>query len=65
MKMTFRKTLNMGNGFRLTFSKSGVSISTKVGPMRITRKANGNIRKTINIPGTGVSIYDERKDRNE
>lgn len=65
MKMTFRKTLNMGNGFRLTFSSRGVSISTKVGPMRVTRKANGNIRKTINIPGTGVSIYDERKGKDE
>ena len=60
MKVRFNKTVSLGNGIRAHFTKNGVSISQKIGNVTITKKANGKTRKTINIPGTGMSLYDEK-----
>lgn len=55
--MQFRKSKKMGP-LRVTASKSGVSYSTGVKGARITKGADGKVRGTVGIPGTGV--YDTR-----
>lgn len=58
MGLRFRKSINLGP-FRMTVSKSGVSTSFGVKGARITKTANGRIRKTVSIPGTGISHVEE------
>ena len=60
MGTRFRKSLNLGP-LRINFSQSGVgfSVGNKFG--RITQKADGNIRTTTTLPGTGVSHVEEIK----
>ena len=57
MPLRFRRTLKIGPGVKLNFSKSGVS--TTVGPkgFHFTFGKRG-IRRSIGIPGTGVSEVD-------
>jgi hypothetical protein len=57
MPIRFRRTLKIAPGVRLNFSKSGVS--TTVGPrgFHLTFGKRG-IRRTVSIPGTGVSEVD-------
>ena len=57
MPIRFRRTLRVGPGVKLNFSKSGVS--TTVGPkgFHFTFGKNG-VRRTVSIPGTGVSEVD-------
>ncbi|GAB2452603.1 DUF4236 domain-containing protein [Nocardia tengchongensis] len=43
---------------RVTASRRGVGYSGKVGPVRVTRRADGRVQRTVGIPGTG--IYDTR-----
>lgn len=50
----FRRSKKIGP-FRLTVSKSGLGISAGGGPLRISRGADGRIRRTIRLPGTGIS----------
>ncbi|NNG39703.1 DUF4236 domain-containing protein [Flexivirga sp. ID2601S] len=52
--VSFRKSKKVGP-FRLTASKSGLSVSAGAGPVRITRRTDGKIQRTIRVPGTGVS----------
>ena len=58
MGTRFRKSLNLGP-LRINFSQSGVgfSVGNKFG--RITQKADGNIRTTKTLPGTGISHVKE------
>lgn len=58
MGTRFRKSLNLGP-LRINFSQSGVgfSVGNKFG--RITQKADGNIRTTTTLPGTGISHVKE------
>ena len=58
MGTRFRKSLNLGP-LRINFSQSGVgfSVGNKFG--RITQKADGNIRTTTTLPGTGISHVEE------
>lgn len=60
MGTRFRKSLNLGP-LRINFSQSGVgfSVGNKFG--RITQKADGNIRTTTTLPGTGISHVEEIK----
>lgn len=53
----FRKSTKIGP-IRLTASKRGLSVSAGAGPLRISRGADGKIRRTISAPGTG--IYDTK-----
>jgi hypothetical protein len=60
----FRKSVNLGGGFRTTFSKSGASFSWGTKGFRVTKKAGGGTRTTASIPGTGVSYSKNSKKGN-
>jgi len=53
MPIRFRKSLSLGKGLRLNFSKRGMSMSQKIG--NVTLNSGGRV--TANIPGTGISAY--------
>lgn len=55
MGLRFRKSINLGGGFRVNLSKSGVGYSWGVKGYRVTKKAGGGGRTTASIPGTGIS----------
>lgn len=59
MGIRFRKSINLGGGFRINLSKSGVGYSWGVPGYRTTRTTTGKKRKTYSIPGTGISYVDE------
>ena len=61
MGFRFRKSVNLGKGLRINFSKSGVGFSFGVPGFRITKKADGGVRETFSIPGTGISYVNESK----
>lgn len=50
----FRKSKKVGP-FRFTLSKRGISTSAGAGPLRVSRGADGKYRRTVRIPGTGLS----------
>lgn len=64
MGWKFRKSINLGGGFRINFSKSGVGYSWGRKGYRVTKTAKGKIRTTITIPGTGISYSKEVKAQN-
>lgn len=51
----FRRSKKFGP-FRFTLSQKGISASAGAGPLRISRGADGKVRRTVKVPGTG--IYD-------
>jgi hypothetical protein len=51
----YRKSKKVGP-FRLTVSQRGISTSVGDGPLRVSRGADGKVRRTVRVPGTG--IYD-------
>ena len=54
MGLRFRKTVKLGPGIRLNFSKSG--ISTSIGPRGFTTTVGKNgVYRNVGIPGTGIS----------
>lgn len=55
MGFRFRKSVNLGGGFRVNFSKSGVGYSWGVKGFRYTKPSKGKARKTFFMPGTGLS----------
>lgn len=59
MGLRFRKSINLGGGFRINLSKSGIGYSWGVKGFRRTRTATGRTRRTYSIPGTGISYVDE------
>ena len=61
MGFRYRKSINLGGGFRVNISKSGVGYSWGVKGYRITRTADGRTRQTASIPGTGISYVSEHK----
>ncbi len=61
MGLRYRKSINLGLGFRLNLSKSGIGYSWGFKGYRVTKKANGGIRKTYTIPGTGISYIEDKK----
>ena len=60
MGLRYRKSVKLGP-FRINFSKSGVGWSVGNKWARYTKKANGGIRITRTIPGTGISYVEERR----
>lgn len=64
MAWRFRKSINCGLGFRINISKSGIGYSWGAPGYRVTHKADGGIRKTYSIPGTGISYVEESSKRN-
>lgn len=63
MGLRFRRSMNLGGGFRINFSKSGVGYSWGVPGYRVTKTATGRKRRTYSIPGTGISYVDENKSK--
>ncbi len=59
MGFRYRKSINLGGGFRINLSKSGVGYSWGVKGYRVTKTANGRTRRTMSIPGTGISYVSE------
>ena len=63
MGFRYRKSIRLGGGFRINISGSGVGYSWGVPGYRITKTANGKIRQTVSIPGTGISYVSEESIR--
>lgn len=59
MGFRHRKSINLGGGFRINLSKSGVGYSWGTKGYRITKTASGKTRRTYSIPGTGISYVSE------
>ena len=59
MGFRFRKSINLGGGFKVNLSKSGVGYSWGTKGARITKTAKGTKRTTLSIPGTGISYVSE------
>ncbi len=59
MGWRYRKSINIGLGFRINISKNGIGYSWGVPGYRKTWKANGGTRITHSIPGTGISYVEE------
>ncbi|MGO4205576.1 DUF4236 domain-containing protein [Rhodococcus sp. TAF43] len=53
----FRKSKKFGP-VRLSASKRGLGVSVGAGPFRVSRGADGKVRRTVRVPGTG--IYDTK-----
>ncbi len=58
MGWRYRKSINLGGGFRINLSKSGIGYSWGVKGYRVTKTANGQTRRTYSIPGTGISYVE-------
>ncbi len=59
MGFRFRRSINLGGGFRINLSKSGVGYSWGTKGFRVTKTARGTTRRTYSIPGTGISWVNE------
>jgi hypothetical protein len=66
MGFRYRKSINLGGGFRVNLSKSGIGYSFGRKGFRVSKTARGTTRRTASIPGTGVSYVKEtgKKSRN-
>ena len=62
MGWRFHKSINLGLGFRVNISKSGIGYSWGGPGYRKTWKANGGTRTTYSIPGTGISYVEDSND---
>lgn len=54
MGFTVRKSLKIAPGVRMNFSKSGIGMSAGVKGYRVSKGADGRVRRTASIPGTGI-----------
>lgn len=54
------KSVRLFPGLRLNFSRSGVSVSAGGSPATVN-VSNKGVRTTVTVPGTGVSVVDQRK----
>ena len=59
MGFRYRKSINLGGGFKVNLSKSGVGYSWGTKGARITKTAKGTKRTTLSVPGTGISYVSE------
>lgn len=64
MGWRFRKSINLGLGFRINLSKSGIGYSWGFPGYRTTKLANGGTRQTYSLPGTGISYVEQQGARN-
>lgn len=55
MGLNFRKSINLGNGFKLNIGKKSVGISGGVKGARVSMNSSGRKTATFSIPGTGLS----------
>lgn len=63
MGWRYRKSINLGGGFRINLSKSGIGYSWGFPGYRHTYSPNGTQRKTYSIPGTGISYVESSGNR--
>lgn len=63
MGWRFRRSVGLGRGLRLNFSKRGVGLSGGSRWLRMSRGADGRNRTTFTIPGTGISWQKSRRRR--
>lgn len=63
MGFRFRKSINLGGGFKINLSKSGVGYSWGTKGFRVGKSASGRTRRTYSIPGTGISYVEEGRSR--
>lgn len=63
MGFRFRRSINLGGGFKINLSKSGIGYSWGTKGYRISRTVRGTTRRTYSIPGTGISYVDESGSR--
>lgn len=63
MGWRIRKSINLGLGFRINLSKSGIGYSWGFPGYRVTKMANGGNRATYSIPGTGISYVEQNGNR--
>lgn len=61
MGFRFKKSFNIGKFLRINLSKSGVGYSFGTRGFRISKTATGRTRKTVTLPGTGLSYQTESK----
>ncbi|MCL2283570.1 MAG: DUF4236 domain-containing protein [Fibromonadales bacterium] len=59
MGFRLRKAINLGGGFKINLSKTGIGYSWGIPGYRITKTAKGTTRSTYSIPGTGISYVNE------
>ena len=59
MGFRYRKSINLGGGFKINLSKSGVGYSWGTKGFLVTNTARGTTRRTVSILGTGISYVDE------
>jgi len=59
MGFRYRKSINLGGGFRVNLSKSGVGYSWGGKGFRVTKTASSRTRTTASIPGTGLLWTEE------
>ena len=55
MAVRYRKSINLGNGTRINFSKSGIGLSFGTKGFRYTINSSGRTTTTFGIPNTGLS----------
>lgn len=63
MGWRLRKSINLGLGFRINLSKSGIGYSWGFPGYRTTKLANGGTRQTYSLPGTGISYVEQQGSR--
>lgn len=61
MGFRFQRRVNLGAGFRLNLSKSGIGFSWGIPGLRIGRNARGRRTASVGVPGTGVSYRTESR----
>lgn len=59
MGLRYRKSVNLGGGFKINMNKSGVGYSFGTKGLRYTKTASGRNRTTASIPSTGISYVRE------
>jgi tetratricopeptide (TPR) repeat protein len=55
MGIRYRKSMRLGGGVRLNLSKSGLGVSAGFPGFRVSTNSSGRTRRTVSIPGTGIS----------
>ena len=55
MAMRFRKSINLGGGFKLNVGRRGVGLSGGVRGARFSANTSGRRMRTLSVPGTGIS----------
>jgi len=63
MSFRFRRSVGLGGGMRLNFTKRGISTSFGRRGLRYTIGTTGRRTRTVGIPGTGMSWTESKGGR--